>query len=693
MGKYIPLKDLAGHLRLYRGENVFVTSDVKQLLYGLMERGDETDLNILIDGIIDIIGPEGTLVFPTFNWAFCKGTPYDHFTTPCKTGSLGKLALKRKDFSRTKHPIYSFAVWGKGTEELCAIDNKSSFGADSPFTWMMEHDFNNLFIDKDLQHSFVFVHYVEENNGPVPYRYLKDFTAEYTDESGETSVRTYSMNVRDLDMDVENRIYPYEPDFLAAGVMEEFKVNDIEYKIINLKGAYPIIAEDVRNNFSRKLCSYIGQPEVEHIAEGREMYALATEIFPICRSIMGNGVRKTFEILKREAPELTLYEVPTGTEVFDWTIPKEWNIEEAYLEDPEGDRIIDFKEHNLHVVGYSTPVDEVLSLEELMPHLYSLEGQPDVFPYVTSYYKERWGFSLTHRQKLSLQPGNYHAVIRSSLTEGSLTYGEMIFPGRSSKEVFFSSYVCHPSMGNNECSGQALMIELAKYIRNMKDRRYTYRLVLAPETIGAITYLSRNLAALKENVIAGFNLTCVGDDRDYSIIHSRYADTYADKVLMNVLKYKKPDFSEYPYIKRGSDERQYQAPGIDLPFVCFCRSKYHIFPEYHTSGDDLRLISPEGLAGSFDVMTRCIEAIENNAVYRVTCLCEPQLGKRGLVPTMSSKETYQETLALKDILAYADGRNDLIEISNIIEQPVSAVTSVIKKLLEAKLVEKVQSQT
>ena len=692
MGKYIPLRELAGQLRLYPGENVFVTSDVKQLLYGLSENGDETDLNILIDGIIDIIGPEGTLVFPTFNWAFCKGTPYDHYKTPCKTGSLGKLALKRKDFRRTKHPIYSFAVWGKGTEELCAIENKSSFGADSPFTYLMEHDFNNLFIDKDLQHSFVFVHYVEENNGPVPYRYLKDFTAEYTDEKGETSVRTYSMNVRDLELDVENRIYPYEPDFLVAGVMEEFLVNDIGYKIINLKGAYPIIADDVKNNFSRKLCSYKGQPEVERIAEGREMYALASEIFPICRSITGNGVRQTFEILKREAPELTLYEVPTGTEVFDWTIPKEWNITEAYVEAPDGERIIDFKEHNLHVVGYSTPVDEVLPLEELMPHLYSLENQPDVIPYVTSYYKERWGFCLTHRQKLSLKPENYHAVIRSSLTEGSLTYGEMIFPGKSKKEVFFSSYVCHPSMGNNECSGQALMIQLAKYIRGMKERQFTYRLVLAPETIGAITYLSRNLAELKENVIAGFNLTCVGDDRDYSIVHSRYADTYADKILMNVLKYKKPDFAEYPYIKRGSDERQYQAPGVDLPLVCFCRSKYHLYPEYHTSADDLRLICPEGLAGSYDVMTRCIEAIENNAVYQVTCLCEPQLGKRGLVPTMSSKETYQETLALKDILAYADGRNDLIEISNIIEQPVSLVTSVINKLQNAGLVKEIRRE-
>lgn len=429
---------------------------------------------------------------------------------------------------------------------------------------------------------------------------------------------------------------------------------------------------------------------MRYLEEGKEMYALAKEIFPICRSITGNGVRETFAVLMKYMPDITLSEVPTGTPAFDWTVPKEWNIEEAFLENEQGERIVDFKENNLHVVGYSTPVDAFLSLEELKPHLYSLKDQPEVIPYVTSYYKERWGFCMPHRQLMSLKEGTYHAVIRSTLQDGSMTYGEMFFPGESRKEIFFSSYVCHPSMGNNECSGQALIIWLARYIAAMKKRRYSYRLVLAPETIGAITYLSRHLEELQENVVAGFNLTCVGDDRDYSIVHSRYGDTYADKVLTNVLRYQKPDFAEYPYIKRGSDERQYQAPGVDIPLVCFCRSKYHLYPEYHTSADDLNLISPEGLAGSYDVMTQCIEAIEKNAVYRVTCLCEPQLGKRGLVPTMSSKETYQETLALKDILAYADGTNDLIEISNIIEQPVSIITGVIDKLLSCGLVEKIQ---
>ena len=214
MSGYIKLKDLAGRLHLKKGDNVYVTSDVKQLLYDCMQNNDDTDLNILIDGIIDIIGEDATLVFPTFNWSFCKGEPYDHYRTPCKTGSLGKLALKRDDFARTKHPIYSFAVWGKDKEALCALENKSSFGPDSPFAFMVDHGYRNLFIDKDTAHSFVFVHYAEESSGPVPYRYLKDFTADYTDADGKTRRATYSMNVRNLGMDVENTITPLEDEFI-----------------------------------------------------------------------------------------------------------------------------------------------------------------------------------------------------------------------------------------------------------------------------------------------------------------------------------------------------------------------------------------------------------------------------------------------------------------------------------------------
>ena len=716
MSDYIKLKDLASHLHLKKGDNVYVTSDVKQLLYNCMTNDDDTDLNILIDGIIDIIGENATLVFPTFNWAFCKGEPYDHYKTPCKTGSLGKIALKRDDFKRTKHPIYSFAVWGKDKEKLCALDNKSSFGPDSPFNFMVEHGYRNLFIDKDTQHSFVFVHYAEESNGPVPYRYLKDFTADYTDENGITRKATYSMNVRNLGMDVENTILPLEDEFIEKGIEDRFYINDIEYKIIELKESYPIMAGDVINNRSRRICSYIGQDDDPKVL-GESMYKLADRLFPICRSITGQGVRETFAILKEYIPDLKLYEVPTGTKVMDWTVPKEWRIEEAYIEDEEGRRIIDFKENNLHVLGYSTPIDRWMSLEELEPHIYTLKDQPDLIPYVTSYYKERWGFAMTQKMKDSLKRGKYHAVIRSELFDGSLTYGELIIPAAShgdgsqtSKEIFFSTYICHPSMANNECSGPSVMTHLISYIKSLRNRKYSYRIVFVPETIGAITYLSRNIDIMKKNITAGFNLTCVGDDRTYSIVHSRYGDTLADKVLTEVLKEHYPDYDDYSYLKRGSDERQYQAPGVDIPLVCFCRSKYHVYPEYHTSGDNMSIVSPEGFYGAFSVMRKCIDKLETGESagtgsvthperashrnlsplthkFRVTCLCEPQLGKRGLVPTMSSKETYQETLAMKDVLAYADGTHDIEGLAEVIEQPIEVVEKVVDQLLSAGLLE------
>lgn len=691
MENYISLKNLAANLHLNKGDRVLVTSDVKQLLYDLYSHEDETDLNILIDGLMEAVGPEGTIVFPTFNWAFCKGEMFDIKKTPCKTGSLGTLALKRGDYKRTKHPIYSFAVWGNGTEELCAMNNQSSFGPDSPFTYFTENHFKNLFIDKDLEHSFVYVHYCEQQVGNLKYRYLKDFYADYKDEDGVVTKGCYSMNVRDLDLDVTNRIYPFEDEFIEKGIMERFYVNDIEYKIIDLAASYPVITEDVKHNRSRKICSYIGQDDTEHLDEGNKMFELCKEMFPICRSITGNGVRETYKVLhKYMDKEFTLYEVPSGTKVFDWTVPNEWNVEEAYIENEKGERIVDFKENNLRLLGYSVPVDVVVPLDELKEHIYTLKEQPDLIPYTTSYYKERWGFCMSEKEVNELPDGKYHAVIKSTLEPGSLTYGELLIPGETEEEIFFSSYTCHPSMANNECSGPALMAFIANYLLSLKKRRYSYRLVLLPETIGAITYLSRNLDELKAKVIAGFNLTCVGDDRTYSIIHSRYGKTLADRVLSTVLKSHYPKYDDYSYLKRGSDERQYQAPGVDIPLVCFCRSKYHLYPEYHTSADNLDIISKDGLGGSLDVMIKCINALEENKIYQVTCLCEPQLGKYGLVPTMSSKETYKETLAMKDVLAYADGTNDLFELSELIEQPLEVVINVINKLKMAGLVKEIK---
>ena len=413
------------------------------------------------------------------------------------------------------------------------------------------------------------------------------------------------------------------------------------------------------------------------------MYELAERLFPICRSITGDGVRQTLEILKEEYEDLQVYEVPSGTQVFDWTVPKEWNIRDAYIEDSQGKRIIDFKESNLYVMGYSLPMDRMMSLEELKQMIFTQPEQPDVIPYVTSYYQERSGFCMSENQKNALREDTYHCVIDSDLKEGSLTYGEIILKGDTEEEVLLSTYICHPSMANNEVSGPVVTIELVKWLASLKQRRYTYRILFIPETIGSITYLSRNLETMKKNTTAGFVLSCLGDDRTYSIVETKYGGTLTDRLLKNILQFHFPDYICYDFLHRGSDERQYNAPGVDLPVCGVCRSKYEEYPEYHNSADDLSMISEEGLQGSAALMKKCIMALEYNYFYKLSCCCEPQLGKRGLYPTLSQKGNYSDAaLVMRDLVAYADGSIDLIEISNRIRTPIDLLIPLIDKLLE-----------
>lgn len=415
---------------------------------------------------------------------------------------------------------------------------------------------------------------------------------------------------------------------------------------------------------------------------GKTMYQLAAKMFPICRSITGNGFRESLEMLRKAVPEIQVYEVPTGTTVFDWTVPKEWNIRGGGIYRLNGDKVIDFKDSNLHIVGYSLPIDKVVSREELLEHVYTMPDQPDWIPYVTSYYKERWGFCMTENQKQTLTNEEYHVVIDSTLEDGSLTYGELIVPGQTDEEILFSSYLCHPSMANDDLSGPVVLTELMKYVLQMKDRRYTYRFVINPETIGAITYISRNLDALLKHVKAGFVLSCVGDDRTYSYLATKYGDTLTDRVMQNVLKFHFPEYKKYSFLDRGSDERQYGSAGVNLPVCGFCRSLYTRYPEYHTSADNMDLISPEGLQGAYDVMVKVIMALENNYHYTMTCQCEPQLGKRGLYPTISYRGSHDSVNVIRDFTAYADGSHDLIDISNIINVPIDILIDIKNKLAE-----------
>lgn len=415
------------------------------------------------------------------------------------------------------------------------------------------------------------------------------------------------------------------------------------------------------------------------------MHGLLTELFPLCRSITGDGVRRTLAILRRHVP-LTIHEVPSGTRVFDWEVPPEWNIRDAFIADLEGNRLVDFQRSNLHVVGYSEPVDAVLSLAQLQPHLHSLPAQPAAIPYVTSYYRRQWGFCLSHQQRSSLPAGPFRVRIDSELRDGQLTYGELILPGQTDREIFLSTYICHPSLANNELSGPVVTTQLARWLA-AEPRRYTYRIVFVPETIGALVYLSRHLAALQERVVAGYNVTCVGDDRAYSYLPSRRGDTLADRTALLVLAEDHPGFVRYTYLDRGSDERQYCSPGIDLPVASVMRTKYGEYPEYHTSLDDLDLVTASGLLGGFTALRNCLELLEKNRCYRATCLGEPQLVRRGLVPTVSGAGAAQEVKDMLNILAYADGEHDLLAVLSLCRGPRQRLLAALARLLAAGLLQ------
>ncbi len=422
---------------------------------------------------------------------------------------------------------------------------------------------------------------------------------------------------------------------------------------------------------------------------GERMYGWMEDLFPLNRSITGPGTRETLSYLKERLSGLQVKEIPSGTDVFDWTVPDEWRIRDAYIADESGRRIVDWQEHNLHVVGYSEPVDRRMSLTELDEHLHSLPDQPEAIPYVTSYYERRWGFCLRHRTREQLEPGEYHVVIDSDLEPGVLNYGELVLPGRSDQEVFLSTYVCHPSMANNELSGPVVATALGQWIDSLQDRRYTYRIVFVPETIGSLAYLNRNLDHLKEHVVAGFNLTCLGDERCFSYLPSRAGESLSDRVARHVLRHLSSDVEGYSFLDRGSDERQYCAPGIDLPIASIMRSKYGEYPEYHTSLDDLSLVSPQGLEGGYMALRRGLEVLESNYGLQTTVLGEPNLGKRGLYPTLSTKEEAKDANTLLDVLAYSDGRS-LLEVAEAIEKPAWKVRDAAETLIEGGVLEKLK---
>jgi len=420
------------------------------------------------------------------------------------------------------------------------------------------------------------------------------------------------------------------------------------------------------------------------LIDGSEMYYLMEKLFPICRSITGNGVRETLKIINNLIP-LNIHEVPSCTKVFDWTIPDEWNIIDAYVKDENGKRVIDFHNSNLHVVGYSIPYEGKLSLTILKNHLHTLPDQPDLIPYVTSYYDKRWGFCLAHNELLKLKDDFYYVKIDSVLEPGHLTYADLVIDGQTEEEILISTYVCHPSMANNELSGPVVSTYLAKYLLDSKDKPfYTYRFVFCPETIGSITYLNQHLNHLKEKVIAGYVINCIGDPGPFSYLLTKSENSLVDRITLHALKHSNQEYNIFSYLERRSDERQYNSPGVDLPVGSLMRTKHASYPEYHTSGDNLDFVTQDALNESLEMYIRCIEMLENNRTYESLTICEPQLGRRGLWPNLSIKGSSTSWRLMRDIISYSDGSNDLLCIADKVNRPFWELYPIVDQLVKSK---------
>ena len=415
------------------------------------------------------------------------------------------------------------------------------------------------------------------------------------------------------------------------------------------------------------------------------------ELFPICRSITGEGFLNSLKIIKKEIPILKIYKTKSGTKVFDWKVPKEWNIKDAYIIDKNGEKIVDFKNNNLHVVNYSHPIEKKLKKRELLKKIHTLKKNKNAIPYVTSYYKKNWGFCISENQKRKIiknynQKDSFQVKINSSFKkDGFLNYGEVILKGKSKQEILISTYLCHPSMANNELSGPIVTMALINFFKR-KNLSKTLRFIFIPETIGSITYLQKNLRNLKKNVIAGYNLTCIGDDRMHSCMLSKYKNKLADRSLIKTYKLLNLKYKTYSFLNNGSDERQYNFPGIDLPIASIFRSKYGTFPEYHTSEDDFSLVTYNGLKGGFEVAKTVIELVLKQTIPKVNTLCEPQMSKRNLYPSLSSLNTMGSTKNFMNFLQYSDGNHNLMEISKLIECNLKTTKKIFKILKKHNLI-------
>jgi len=412
-------------------------------------------------------------------------------------------------------------------------------------------------------------------------------------------------------------------------------------------------------------------------------------LWPICRSISGDGLRTSFQILQELIP-LELKEYATGQKVFDWEIPKEWNITDAFIITPSGQKICDFKVNNLHIVNYSIPFEGELHYNDLLPHLFTIENQPDAIPYITSYYKETWGFCISWNELQTLDKnGVFKVVIKSKLEPGAITVGSLVLQGDSEKEILLSTYLCHPSMANNELSGPLCMAFLYKALLAIPNRKYTYRFVMAPETIGVIAYLSDHGAEMKKNTVGGYVMTCCGDDAPFVFKQSKKNDGFLERSTEHTLKHLQLPHSVIPFAVGGSDERQYCSPGFNLPVGSITRSMYHRYKEYHTSLDNKSFVSFEAMIQTIEVYLQCIITMEQN----LTPIClvpygEPRMGKRNLLPSSiePNDKRRKDIDRMFHLISWADGEHDMIEIAEKRNESVGDYQNILVKLIDEKLI-------
>lgn len=430
---------------------------------------------------------------------------------------------------------------------------------------------------------------------------------------------------------------------------------------------------------------------IDVAAAGSQMYQLLSELYPICRSITGNGARKTLTQIKTVIP-LEVVEVPSGTRVFDWQVPKEWNIEDAWVKNSEGTKIIDFKKSNLHVLNYSAPIRKKADLNELREHLFTIPDHPDWIPYRTSYYQENWGFCIRHNQLSELKDESYDVFIDSSLTDGSLSFGEFYLKGESSDEVLISTHICHPSLCNDNLSGIALSAFLGRHLSEV-SLRYSYRFLFIPGTIGSITWLCLNEKSAS-NIKHGLVVACVGDSGNFTYKKTRRGSAEIDKVVIYALKNSAKDFNVIDFFPYGYDERQYCSPGFNLPVGCLMRTPHGEYPEYHTSADNLEFVKPENLGKSLALYLDVLNILEHNKKYmNQNPMCEPQLGRRGLYQHIGGHaDSKKFQLALLWTLNLSDGRNSLLEISEQSGLEFSLISEAADILVEKDLLKEHKAQ-